>query len=243
MQINIPKAIKDIHSDPLWKLKVPIGVILFVIVNLTFAFANPWIQPYPGGKLGIVCGAIVTAFLYVFIRGYYFKFLNNIFTDSNEFLPCWKDSQLIFNSGLKFVLGAFTLSLPITVIALIMLGAAVFSQSIQNYISVVFFIYFLLALFWIIFYLPFLVLMSLVFSYDLKLSSFFKFKKGLELLKNGKTKFYLIYLSWIIFMGVVAFASYLLSYQLWIIVLLSLLHFYFILAWVQILAQWANQNK
>lgn len=249
MKLNFKSALTDLTQDSLWKIKISIGTILCLMNGLTSHFMNNY-HEHPEAQNIFYKAAFyfLSLIISIFMSGFFYKYLHNLIKKNSEALPCWKDSGEIFFIGFKSLLGALVLLIPffllnggiillskLTSLAPIALSAL--PLLVLGLLSLI------LGSLFILLYLPFVNLMSVVYSFDFKFSSYFKFKKGLGLLKKNVCSYYLILVLYSVLVLASAGMIALSKYNLTVTMLLTLPNFYIAIVWYNLLAQWASKNE
>lgn len=248
MKLNFKSAMLSLTQDPLWKIKLSIGTILCLINGLNNHYINNLQHMHGAENTGVkIVFYLFTFLIGVFVSGFYYKYLHNLLVESDEILPCWKDSKFIFNTGLKAIAGGLVLMVPFVLLKLFI----VFLQNLTNIaphgITIFATLFLVLCLFvgtatFILLYVPFIYLMAVVFAFDLKFSSFFNFKKGMNLIKSHACSFYFLIFIYAIFTTLQALAFYLFKFDLIAMILFTLPSFYLSLVWFNLIAQWTKRE-
>lgn len=248
MKLNFKAAFVGLTKDPLWKIKTGIGTVLCLISAMLTHYIqnNEQLASSPYTFVKVVC-IILSLIIGIFVSGYYFRFLHNLLNKKDELLPCWKDSRDIFLSGFTAFCAVMVLFVPYLLLDGLIMFLQFLTKTIPYGFTVFAALFLLIAsiivsLVFLFIYMPFLILMSVVFARDLKFSSFFKFKEGSELWKRHKFSFYGLLLLYLVLILIQACIFLISKYDMAVMVVLSIPNFYLSIVFYRLLAQWADRD-
>lgn len=190
MGISLKQALLFVPKNDNWIKSILIGGLLLFCP--TFAYVFPGIRRMifdPVNYFLLTLFIMFTITVSVAITGYFFKAIHNRVIHDKESLPEWKNFDKYLKVGLNAYIGGFVLSLPFGAFGLLLLAFAPMTICKEL-------IPFVVAA--IISYIIFSFLYTMValnFVVDLKMSSFFDFKKACYHLKDNLLNFVILVLN------------------------------------------------
>lgn len=199
--LDIEKAFKFPANDPKLGSKFLIGGF----ISLILLICNTALSFLPEDNKALIIKflplVLVAFFLLivssVILGGYFYEVLNKRMREESDILPDWKNIFKLTLNGIKAFLGAILLFIPFGIFILFLCLSAFAVKSISFVLIIPFISLIMLT---VIVYVLISALMNISFGYDLKILSFFNFKRGLALLKNNTGQFllYAVFISAIV---------------------------------------------
>lgn len=144
-----------------------------------------------------LAASVIAGFFACVSMGYYFQIINKRINKSEQILPDWK-MGINFVNGIKAFLGSFLLIVPFCLF-LVITAAICFVLPFLTPPVVSLILLFALIIFFVGF-IFLVLLMNLSYAHDLKLQSYFNFKRANEILSGKKFGF-------LLYMGLIAATS------------------------------------
>lgn len=200
MEMDFEKAFSFITADKDWKKKITVGGTLSLLSVVLFIL--PFIFLFAGAKnaflpLLIIC-FISNLFLMLGLLGYPYIVAYNRINNVDEPLPEWCDFGKLIAAGIKFLIGYFLFSIPLSIayglVTSLFAAALISNDSGKAALGVLLFILIFVIIALTFVYTLISLLMIANFAKDLKVLSFVNFKAAYCLIKNNWANYLILLL-------------------------------------------------